>query len=252
MNPHPGVPRKKIAKILSVVALGVVAALWWRGRGAGPAPDELPPSEHSQRAAAQPRDRVGYVSSFAGREDPVAVNELIQAYEKWADDPGALDARKLAFRTLLHHPNLNIGLAAVLKAVEQDQTPRGQDPMWADLVRGVASVWDAVTIKLGRDLVLTETRAKPRDLLLESLATTSPEKLTDEQRPSLVSDLIDLYPSLKPEQRPTVDRGLAALGGGDLVEILAGRGLGEESHLRRVDEERRAQNEAEGATTRSP
>jgi malate/lactate dehydrogenase len=52
----------------------------------------------------------------------------------------------------------------------------------------------------------------------------------------LASDLIDLYPNLSADQRPTVDRGLAALAGSDVVEIMAGRGLSEGSanlHLTR-------------------
>jgi len=180
------------------------------------------------------------VRALAGRHDPGAVSELVSTYAKLAAVPEAQEARALVVSSLLAHPNVTVGLQAVLAAVAADATPRQQDPMWPHLVKGVASVWDAVTIKHGRDLVMLETRPKPRDLLVESLAQVGPARLTDEQRAALVADLIDLYPTLRPEQKPAVDRALAGLGSTDLVEILGGRGLGEGSQLKAAVEERKA------------
>jgi hypothetical protein len=88
--------------------------------------------------------------------------------------------------------------------------------------------------------------------LLESLAEVSPGKLSDSQRAALAADFIDLYPQLKPEQKPAVDRALAALGGSDLIEILARRGLGEVSHLKAAVEERRAQEAARATLPVAP
>lgn len=199
------------------------------------------------RAAVATEDPMTQVSRLVGRQDAAAVSALIDLYGKLASSPDALDARKLAFRTLLAYPNMLIGLQAALTAIASDQTPRQRDPMWPDLVQGVGSLWDSVTIQHGRDLVMMEERPKPRDVLLESLAEVPPGKLSDSQRAALAADLIDLYPGLKPEQRPAMDRALAALGSSDLVEILARRGLIEGSHLQAAVEERRAQEAARAA-----
>jgi hypothetical protein len=228
-----------------VLGLGVVASVWWLVRVHGPRElvEKRKAASLVGSAVVTNGDPVGTVTRLAARHDPAAVSELIQIYGRWAaasDMPGALEARKLALQALLSHPSVDIGLQAVLAAVEMDQTPRQQDPMWPYLVHGVASLWDAVTITRGRDLAMIETRTKPREVLIESLTEVRPEKLTDEQRAQLVSDLIDLYPSLKPEQKPSVDKALNVLGGADLVEILAGRGLGQESHLKTAVDERRA------------
>ena len=237
----------KLASIVSMAAVGGIAGgvVWWTrapapaGTTAAPAPVASPLS-----GATGAGDALSRVSRLAGREDPAAVSELIDLYGKLASIPGSLEARKLAFRTLLAYPNMVVGLEAGMAAIAADPTPRQQDPMWPFLVQGVASLWDAVTIEHGRDLVMIEQRPRPRDILLESLAEVPPGKLSDSQRAALAADLIDLYPQLKPEQRPAVDRALVALGGSDLIEILARRGLGDSSHLKAAIEERRAQEAA--------
>ncbi|HET6149274.1 MAG TPA: hypothetical protein VFH68_17180 [Polyangia bacterium] len=241
----------KLASIVSIAAVGGIASgvVWWtRPTGLpNPGAERAPASSLAPGAAgasASSELALRRVSALAGQEDPAAVSELIGWYGKLASTPGSLDARKAAFRSLLAYPNMVVGLEAGLAAIAADPTPRQQDPMWPFLVQGVASLWDGVTIQHGRDLVMIEQRPKPRDVLLESLAEVPPGKLSDSQRAALAADLIDLYPQLKPEQRPAVDRALAALGGSDLIEILARRGLGDNSHLKAAIEERRAQEAA--------
>ena len=211
------------------------AGLLWRQDPAAP----LPRAEQARRghqsaaavaqAAADPMD---FVSERRNVESSTNVNDLIQAYGTWVSRPEARDARLAIVDTLLAHPHLSIGIAALLNAVELDTTPRDKDPLWRDLVRKLSASWNALTLSHGRDLAMLEERPKARNLVIESLAETRPETLSDDQRPLLASDLIDLYPNLSPDQRPTVDRGLAALAGSDVVEIMAGRGLSEGSaHL---------------------
>jgi hypothetical protein len=170
-----------------------------------------------------------YVATRADVTNANNVTELIAAYGAWARRGDALEARKAIVKALLSHDNLHVGLQALLAAVERDQTPRSNDPMWSALVTGVGRLWDAVSLRYGRDLVHLESRPKPRDLIIESLAEVRPEKLAEDQKPLLASELIDLYPNLQSDQKPPVDRALAALAGRDVVEILAGRGLAEGS-----------------------
>jgi len=244
----------KLAAIVSIAAAGGIAGgvVWWI-RPPGPARTHAvatPPA--SPPGATGAADALTRVSRLAGREDPAAVSELIELYGKLASVPSSLDARKLAFRSLLAQPNVVVGLQAALAAIASDPTPRKQDPLWSFLVQEVAGLWNAVTIEHGRDLVMIEQRPKPHDVLLESLAEVPPSKLSDSQRAALAADLIDVYPQLSPEQRPAVDRALAALGGSDLIEILARRGLGESSHLQAAVQERRAQEAARAALPRAP
>lgn len=221
-----------------VVALGATA-IWLSVRGPRSASDGKSDAA-DVLSPEKMRDPVAYIASLKGKEDSGSVNQLIQAYSKWSPYPETLKARRLALRTMLGHPNVGVALEAVLNAVEADQTPRDHDPMWPDLVKGVASLWDAVTFQLGRDRVYLEERPKPHDLMLESLAAIDPNKISDPQRTQLAADLIDLYPSLKPSQKPAVDRQLTAVAGTDVVDILGGRGLGENSHLKIVAEQQRA------------
>lgn len=221
--------------------------MWGPRRGPTRAEDEqpAPPGQAAPPAAAADRaELLARVSRLTHRQDSVAISELIQTYGQLANDPGSLPARQEIVKTFLSHPDREVGLGALLKAVDGDQTPRSQDPMWPYLVNSLGSFWDATSVGRGRDLVLLESREKPKDMLIESLTKVAPDKLSAEERARLLSDLIDIYPKLSPEQKPAVDQALTVLGGSDLVEILGRRGLSDDQHLKGAIEERRALDEA--------
>jgi len=181
------------------------------------------------RTVARVPDPIAYVKLRAAQDDPTTINELVQAYGLWASRSDAQDARREIVTKLLAHPDMRVGLEALLTAVQSDQTPKTLDPMWPTLVEAVGARWDAVTFPMGRDMVALEERAKAKDLLIDSLASVKPEKLADSQKPLLASDLIDMYAGLRPDQKPAVEKALNALAGPDIVKILHGQGLAEGS-----------------------
>ena len=172
---------------------------------------------------------MAFVQARAGRDDSQAVTDLIQAYAAWASRGDALEARRLIVKQFIEHPNMRVGLEALLRAVALDTTPRKQDPLWNDLVNSVGGLWDAATITWARDLVHIENNARTRDLMLESLAKVTPQKIGPEQQHLLVADLIDLYPTAAADQKPALETALATMAGTDVVEILKGRGINEGS-----------------------
>jgi hypothetical protein len=227
----PGRPVRKsnrLVVVVPVVALGVAAAVWWLHRGPRAVSDKEGKASAAAVVARTPDPR-GYVALRAGREDGNTFGELVQAYGAWASRPDALEARKMIVKALLGHPDIRVGLEALMAAVQSDQTPKALDPMWPTLVEELSSHWDAVTFPFARDQVAIEERPKPKDLMLDSMTAVHPEKLADSQKPLLASDLIDMYPGLRPDQRPSVEKQLAALAGNDIVEILHGKGLTEGS-----------------------
>jgi hypothetical protein len=240
----PGRADKKPNRLLLVLAVPAVAlgaaTVWWAARG--PRHVSHPSAQGSSTAfVARLPDPSAYVKDRANPENPANVSDLIVAYGAWASRSDALEARKSIVHALLDHPNITVGLQALLKAVESDQTPKAMDPLWPTLVEAVSARWDAVTFSLGRDLVALEERPKPKDLLLESMTAVHPEKLADEQRPLLAADLIDMYPGLRPDQKPAVDKALEKLAGDDIVKILHGRGMQEGStELQIVADKQRA------------
>jgi hypothetical protein len=237
--------------VLAGVGAAVVAVTGWGNRARSDRPAQLPaaPTAAGATPAASMTvsDATAQIARLAGRQDPAAASELIDLDGKLASNPSALDARKAAFHALLGQPDARVGLAAALTALAADPAPRAQDPMWPYVVQEIGRMWDGVTIQHGRDLAVLEERPKPRDVLIESLAQVPPGRLSDSQRASLAADLIDLYPRLRAEQRPAIDRELVALGGTDLVEILGRRGLADDNYLKAAVEERRAQEAARTA-----
>ena len=230
-----------------VVAILVVAGLWSLRKpassGQAPSPGSVAPSGSIGRTPIDPSgplEPLEYVRARIDTRSSTNLDQLVKAYALWRSRPDAFEARRLIVQTLLQHRSLALGLHLLLTAAEADQTPRERDPLWSTLVRSVASRWDAETFTLGRDLVQIETRPKARDLVLESLAQLSPEKLTARQRPQLASDFIDLYPGLPSDQKALVSQTLQVLAGNDVVEILAGRGLSEgDSRLEVIAERQR-------------
>jgi len=222
---------------LPVVALAAAGVLWFNLRGSEP-PDAARASADSAERARRAVDPVAYVALRTDVSNGRNLDDLVQAYGVWVSRPDAQTARRNIILALLDHRDRLAGLQALLIAVDRDPTPRTKDPLWPDLVRQVGKLWDAVTLQHGRDQVLIESRPRPKDLLLESLTEIPPDRLADEQRPLLAADLIDLYPSLTPDQKPAVSKALQALAGTDVVEILAGRALGEGQPLQAAAEKK--------------
>lgn len=248
-SPRKGNVIRIISWIVPLVGLGAAATAVWGPKQQPSRPSAagttLDPAEASHPAAPPAHaEMLAHVSQLTQRRDSVAISELIQTYGRLASDPGSVPARQEIVKAFLSHPDHEVGVGALLKAVEGDQTPRSQDPMWPFLVSSLGSFWDANTVARGRDLVLLESRQKPKEMLIESLTHVRPETLSPEERSRLLSDLIDLYPSLGPEQKPAVDQALTVLGGTDLVEILGRRGLSDDQHLQGAAEEKRALDEA--------
>lgn len=225
----------RLVWIVPVLALAAIAVFFLaRGRRPDPDPARQRAAEATlargalaellARVRLEP-DPMAYVQARVGKEDATAIGELVNAYAAWASRRDALDARRLIVKQLLGMANGQVGLEALLKAVGLDTTPRNQDPLWQGLVEGVARQWDSTTYAWGRDLVHTETTPKTRDLLLESLAGATPQKLTQDQQGMLVTDLIDLYPYASADQKAALDKALTAMAGPDVVEILGGRGI---------------------------
>jgi len=236
MKERPGSPLFRRLLVVSALALGAAAVLGWRlTRGPVSVSENEADGEGgaakspAARAVARVPDPVAYVKQRAAQDDPTTINELVQAYGAWASRPDAREARTEIVNKLLAHPDIRVGLEALLTAVQSDQTPKPVDPMWPALVEAVAARWDAVTFPMGRDMVALEERGKAKDLLIDSLASVKPEKLADSQKPLLASDLIDMYAGLRPDQRPAVDKALNALAGPDIVKILHREGLTEGS-----------------------
>jgi hypothetical protein len=238
MQHPPGRSAKRLPRFIWIVPVLALAAtaFWLAARG--PSSDLDPARKRAAEAAAArgalaellakvrvEADPMAYVQARAGKEDTTALGELVNAYAAWASRGDALEARKLIVKQFLEHPNPKVGFEALLKAVALDTTPRKQDPLWQNLVEGVGGQWNALTYASGRDLVHTETNPKTKDLLLESLASLPPGKLTPDQQTGLVTDLIDLYPEATADQKVALDKTLKAMAGPDVVEILHGQGI---------------------------
>ncbi len=198
-----------------------------------------------ERHGPQPRAGAGKTAStvnatpevrqaleLARGRDPARV---IAAYAKLAGDPAALEARKLLLASLLQEENLPKKLSAVLAAVEADPTPPERDPLWPYLAESLAELWQGETTTRAMDLVLAETRPRARLALVSSFAQlATSERLTEltaEQRQTLTETLIDIAPKLPEAQKSEVDAALRRLGGNDLADIVAGKGLtGRDGH----------------------
>jgi hypothetical protein len=257
MTPAPGRSASRAPRFAWIVSGALAAVLaatvaWRVARG--PRSNLDPARQRAAQAAAArgafadllakvrvEADPAAYVRARAGKDDTTTIGELINAYAAWASRGDALEARRLIAKQFLDDPNPKVGFEALLRAVALDTTPRNQDPLWRDLVEGVARQWNPVTFAWGRDLVHVEGSPKARDLLLESLADVTPGKLTQEQQSLLVNDLIDLYPDASPDQRPALDRALSAMAGPDVVQILHGQGIKQGSaplaSIQRIEQE---------------
>jgi len=207
---------------------------------------------HSKRspeeAASVPQDgsRVAEAVKLAQVRGIDGTLRMAEKYGEWANDPSAISARKRLLSVLFSQEDIGMKLNGVLAAVEADPTPPEKDPLWEHLVTSLADLWKGDVATKAMDLVMAETRPRARRVLISSFAeVATSERLasfTSEQRQTLTETMIDVVPNVPAGQKSEMDRALRVLGGNDLADIMAGKGLtGKDGH---VLESERAYNDA--------
>ncbi len=165
-----------------------------------------------------------------------ATSQIVAEYGAMAGDPSALTARKLLLATLFAEKDIATKLSGVLAAIEADPTPPEKDPLWEQISRQLSELWTGDVATKGMDLVLAESRPRARRALISSYAAlaTSPRlgELTPDQKQTLTETMLSVTPHVPPGQKAEMDRALRALGGNDLADIMAGKGLtGQDGHV---------------------
>jgi hypothetical protein len=165
-----------------------------------------------------------------------AMSRVATEYGALAGDPSALSARKLLLATLFSEKDIGLKLSGVLAAVEADPTPPEKDPLWEQISSQLSELWTGEIATKGMDLVMAESRPRARRALISSfvdLATSDRlGELNPDQKQTLTETMIDVSPNLAPGQKAEVGRALRALGGNDLADIVAGKGLtGKDGHV---------------------
>jgi hypothetical protein len=165
-----------------------------------------------------------------------ATSRIVQAYGAWAKDPATVNARKLLLASLFKEDDIGKKLSGVLEAVEADQTPPENDPLWPFLTESLSDLWEGDKATKGMDLVLAETRPRAKQALISSFAQlATSERLSElsaEQRQTLTETMIDVTPQVPAAQKPEIIAALRKLGGNDLADIMMGKGLtGKDGHV---------------------
>jgi hypothetical protein len=137
-------------------------------------------------------------------------------------------------------------LNGVLEAIEADKTPPEKDPLWEQIATQLADLWKGDVATKGMDLALAEKRSRAHRALISSFAVVATsdrvKSFTPDQRQTLTETIIDVSSRADAVQKKELDPALRALGGNDLADIVAGKGIdGKDGH---VLESERAYNEA--------
>jgi hypothetical protein len=228
-------------------ALGAGTLYWVLAREGNDAGRAKADTERVERAnVPQNTSHMAKAAELSKGRGLDATQRIVSEYRARAGDPSALSARKLLLAALFGEKDISLKLSGVLAAVEADPTPPEKDPLWEQIVRQVSELWKGEIATKGMDLVLAEARPRARRVLISSfveLATSERlGELTPDQRQTLTETMLSVTPHVPDGQKGEVDRALRALGGNDLADIMAGKGLtGKDGH---VLESERAYNEA--------
>ena len=212
------------------LTLGMIATAWWLIRGSERAFKE---EKHAPENVAEPSDtedpKVGSARALARDGSYQAIQKLIDFYGRAAADPGAIEARQIALAALFEHRSLGLRLQRVLEAVEGDPTPPESDPLWPHVVDRLSEQWTQETLDKGRDLMLMHEKPRARRALVASFIRYSELHLgvlSPEQRQTLTTDFIDVYPLADPAQKPDVLATVGKLSGNsDVADVLTGKVL---------------------------
>ena len=160
---------------------------------------------------------------------------------------------------LLTQGNAPTRLTLLLEAAAADPSAPDKDPLWPELVQGLATIWQGeATISSGMDLMFTESRPRARDAVVSSFAKVALERsgeLTPAQQQKLTEYFIDLHGKLPAYQKREVEAAARKIGGNDVADLLQGKSpdnleIHREYHQALEDNQKRSQhNDETGSST---
>ena len=211
----------------SVLALGATI-IWWSTRRPEPAADrQLSEVEEAASKAAKSDPRAGEVLRLMREKGIGRSAKLVELYTKLAGDKSATGVRALALNALFSEESRALRLKGVLEAVNADQTPPSQDPLWPSIVRKLADEWKPEVFDKGRDLMLADQRPRAKRALIASfvefVAVGHAATLTPEQNAALLTDFVDMHGVAESDQKPAIQGAVRTLGGNDPADLLAGK-----------------------------
>jgi hypothetical protein len=211
----------------SVLALGATI-IWWSTRRPEPAADrQLSEVEEAAAKAAKSDPRAGEVLRLMREKGIGRSAKLVELYTKLAGDKSATGVRALALNALFSEESRALRLKGVLEAVNADQTPPSQDPLWPSIVRKLADEWKPEVFDKGRDLMLADQRPRAKQALIgsfvEFVMMGQGASLTPEQNAALLTDFIDVHGVAQADQKPAIQDAVRKLGGNDPADLLAGK-----------------------------
>jgi hypothetical protein len=214
---------KRLAWV-GVTAVSIGAGAFWALVPTGGDDQERAGAEAPDEAASASEGSPGAAAEWA---------RLQRTLEDLARSDAIPAARKQALDALPAAADPSTKISLLLAAIDGDPAEPERDPMWTDLVQAIAGLWQNDTLGWGTSLMHTETRPKARLAVISSLArmaaTERARGIADEHRELLKNNLIDLFNGLPAGQKPEVLAGLEKIASRDVVAVLQGRGLYDES-----------------------
>jgi hypothetical protein len=180
--------------------------------------------------------------------DLAQLRQAIEVLSRAHPDPAAAGDRRAALADLLAEENPADRMTLLLEAAAADPTPPAQDPLWADLVSGLAGAWNGQTVGAGMDLVWAEQRPRARQAVVAALSMIALERADElgaAQRQRLIETLIDVHNQLPPAQQPNVQVALRKIAGNDVADVMEGKALDPNYELEAHREQKRAVEEAQ-------
>jgi hypothetical protein len=207
--------RSRVSAWLLLVAIVGASAVW-----------ALVPTS-SKRRNADPEAQTSEATPAApsAQADLSQLRRAIEVLSRSHDDLASSD-RRVAMNDLLTQGDSPTRLTLLLEAAAADPSAPDKDPLWPQLVQGLAKIWQGESIGSGMDLMFTESRPRARDAVVSSFAKVALERsgeLTAAQQQKLTEYFIDIHARLPAYQKREVEMAARKLGGNDVADLLQGK-----------------------------
>ena len=206
--------------------------------GAGALIWALVPTSKQRKADADPDSETAAdtQASASGNAatDLSRLRRAIEILSRAHEDLAGSD-RRSAMSDLLAQGDAPSRLTMLLEAAAADPTEPAKDPLWADLVQGLSTVWEGESsINAGMDLMFIESRPRARDAVVSAFAKLALERsgdLTPAQRQKLTEYFIDLHNRVPALQQREVEAATRKIAGNDVADLMQGKGMASDEEL---------------------